>query len=166
MKELRFAALFVLYFVSYRQKKRISLSPIYNVNLVSGFPTASCPHRVRVPILYNEKSPTPLWVSDFIWRAARDKPTWRLTARRPHGGSRLRTTSLKNNRLRLFFLTLRALTGFESLSYIMRKVRHPYGYRTLSGAPQGTRTPDLLVRSQTLYPAELAAHSCLKTAKI
>ncbi len=25
------------------------------------------------------------------------------------------------------------------------------------GAPQGTRTPDLLVRSQTLYPAELAA---------
>ena len=24
------------------------------------------------------------------------------------------------------------------------------------GAPQGTRTPDLLVRSQTLYPAELA----------
>ena len=25
-------------------------------------------------------------------------------------------------------------------------------------APQGIRTPDLLVRSQTLYPAELAAH--------
>ena len=28
----------------------------------------------------------------------------------------------------------------------------------LFGALQGIRTPDLLVRSQTLYPAELAAH--------
>ena len=27
----------------------------------------------------------------------------------------------------------------------------------LSGAPEGIRTPDLLVRSQTLYPAELRA---------
>jgi hypothetical protein len=27
------------------------------------------------------------------------------------------------------------------------------------GAPGGIRTPDLLVRSQTLYPAELRAHS-------
>ena len=26
------------------------------------------------------------------------------------------------------------------------------------GAPEGIRTPDLLVRSQTLYPAELQAH--------
>ena len=26
------------------------------------------------------------------------------------------------------------------------------------GAPEGTRTPDLLIRSQTLYPAELLAH--------
>ena len=30
--------------------------------------------------------------------------------------------------------------------------------RFAHGALQGTRTPDLLVRSQTLYPAELAAH--------
>ena len=28
----------------------------------------------------------------------------------------------------------------------------------LCGTPEGIRTPDLLVRSQTLYPAELAAH--------
>ena len=27
------------------------------------------------------------------------------------------------------------------------------------GAPEGTRTPDLLVRSQSLYPAELLAHT-------
>ena len=29
------------------------------------------------------------------------------------------------------------------------------------GAPEGTRTPDLLIRSQTLYPAELPAHILL-----
>src|SRR2546423_1414838 len=33
--------------------------------------------------------------------------------------------------------------------------------REKSGAPGGTRTPDLLVRSQTLYPAELRAHCSL-----
>ena len=27
------------------------------------------------------------------------------------------------------------------------------------GAPEGTRTPDLLIRSQTLYPAELPARN-------
>src|SRR5882762_10522296 len=31
--------------------------------------------------------------------------------------------------------------------------------RKISGAPGGTRTPDLLVRSQTLYPTELRARS-------
>ena len=30
--------------------------------------------------------------------------------------------------------------------------------RYIYGAPEGIRTPDLLVRSQTLYPAELRAH--------
>ena len=30
-----------------------------------------------------------------------------------------------------------------------------------AGAPEGTRTPDLLIRSQTLYPAELPAHILL-----
>ena len=33
----------------------------------------------------------------------------------------------------------------------------------LIGALQGIRTPDLLVRSQTLYPAELAAHILLSS---
>jgi hypothetical protein len=32
------------------------------------------------------------------------------------------------------------------------------GFKGKSGAPGGTRTPDLLVRSQTLYPTELRAH--------
>ena len=30
-----------------------------------------------------------------------------------------------------------------------------------TGAPEGIRTPDLLVRSQTLYPAELRAHDTI-----
>ena len=29
---------------------------------------------------------------------------------------------------------------------------------TRHGTPEGTRTPDLLIRSQSLYPAELLAH--------
>ena len=29
----------------------------------------------------------------------------------------------------------------------------------LSGTPEGTRTPDLLIRSQSLYPTELPAHT-------
>ena len=29
------------------------------------------------------------------------------------------------------------------------------------GTPEGTRTPDLLVRSQSLYPTELPAHTAL-----
>ena len=34
----------------------------------------------------------------------------------------------------------------------------PYAMRDSCGAPGGIRTPDLLVRSQALYPAELQAH--------
>ena len=32
------------------------------------------------------------------------------------------------------------------------------------GTPEGTRTPDLLVRSQSLYPTELPAHTALSSA--
>ena len=34
------------------------------------------------------------------------------------------------------------------------------------GAPEGTRTPDLLIRSQTLYPAELRAHLVCRSFKL
>lgn len=37
----------------------------------------------------------------------------------------------------------------------------PQAFLRRCGAPGGTRTPDLLVRSQTLYPAELLARSAL-----
>ena len=33
--------------------------------------------------------------------------------------------------------------------------------RFFTGAPRGIRTHDLLIRSQTLYPAELGAQGCL-----
>src|SRR5437660_7436650 len=35
-------------------------------------------------------------------------------------------------------------------------------YRTGSGAPGEIRTPDLLLRRQPLYPAELRAHGCIQ----
>ena len=34
----------------------------------------------------------------------------------------------------------------------------PASLQGILGAPEGTRTPGLLIRSQTLYPAELPAH--------
>ena len=40
-----------------------------------------------------------------------------------------------------------------------KKERTPEGVR--SGTPEGTRTPDLLIRSQSLYPTELPAHFAL-----
>ena len=38
--------------------------------------------------------------------------------------------------------------------------------KEMSGAPGESRTPDLLVRSQTLYPAELRARRRANTVKI
>ena len=51
-------------------------------------------------------------------------------------------------------------TGFEpatpwSQTKCSTKLSH---FPNLNGALEGIRTPDLLVRSQTLYPAELRAH--------
>ncbi len=39
-----------------------------------------------------------------------------------------------------------------------KKSPHAINRLRRRGAPEGTRTPDLLVRSQSLYPAELQAH--------
>ena len=49
--------------------------------------------------------------------------------------------------------------GFESLVFKVTKKEEQPRKRDFSsfGAPEGTRTPDLLVRSQTLYPTELPA---------
>ena len=40
-----------------------------------------------------------------------------------------------------------------------KKSRYPKWDICFSGTPEGTRTPDLLVRSQSLYPTELPAHT-------
>ena len=39
------------------------------------------------------------------------------------------------------------------------KNRHPLGCLFLFGAPLGTRTPNLRIRSALLYPIELIAHA-------
>ena len=57
----------------------------------------------------------------------------------------------------------RHIQFFESL---LKKITNPnpsptgkkFGF-VLFGTPKGTRTPDLLIRSQSLYPTELSAHN-------
>ena len=51
-------------------------------------------------------------------------------------------------------------TGFEPATpWSQTKCSTKLSHFPLTGAFEGIRTPDLLVRSQTLYPAELRAHS-------
>ena len=52
----------------------------------------------------------------------------------------------------VFFVTLIIKIKPSLFPYFNGKLR------ILLGAPEGTRTPDLLIRSQALYPAELLAH--------
>ena len=53
------------------------------------------------------------------------------------------------------------LDGFESLLKHKKLTGYPGWDNLLIGTPKGTRTPDLLVRSQSLYPTELSAHNAL-----
>ena len=46
---------------------------------------------------------------------------------------------------------------FESLPHQKQKTGYPNGYPVF-GTAKGTRTPDLLIRSQSLYPTELSPH--------
>ena len=54
------------------------------------------------------------------------------------------------------------ITGADN-SIIQQKTCKAKLYRFF-GTPEGTRTPDLLVRSQSLYPTELPAHTTLSSA--
>jgi hypothetical protein len=47
---------------------------------------------------------------------------------------------------------------FGTVSYVPSEEEENVDNTDVSGAPGGTRTPGLLVRSQSLYPAELRAH--------
>ena len=53
-------------------------------------------------------------------------------------------------------------TGFEPATpWSQTKCSTKLSHFPIYGALEGIRTPDLLVRSQTLYPAELTAHGIL-----
>ena len=41
---------------------------------------------------------------------------------------------------------------------IKKALKNSSAFTLLNGDPGGIRTPDLLIRSQTLYPAELRSH--------
>ena len=57
-----------------------------------------------------------------------------------------------------FLRQLRCRRPFESHP-MYQKRGHPKGMTSFFGTPEGTRTPDLLIRSQSLYPTELLAHT-------
>ena len=49
--------------------------------------------------------------------------------------------------------------GFKPcLAYSIQKTGRSVKNNPFFGTPEGTRTPDLLIRSQSLYPTELLAH--------
>ena len=71
---------------------------------------------------------------------------------------RIRTSQLKTVP-RTVFLTLLTLSGFESLRRwrILCTIKGQLMLSFYCGVPEGIRTPDLMVRSHSLYPAELRA---------
>ena len=57
-------------------------------------------------------------------------------------------------------------TGFEPATpWSQTKCSTKLSHFPIYGALEGIRTPDLLVRSQTLYPTELRAHDCIVRLK-
>ena len=50
------------------------------------------------------------------------------------------------------------LNALSSHAWSIKNGVSQMGY-TVFGTPEGTRTPDLLIRSQSLYPTELLAHT-------
>ena len=48
--------------------------------------------------------------------------------------------------------------SFENMPKSCEKPGNLEDFRVFTGTPKGTRTPDLLIRSQSLYPTELPAH--------
>ena len=58
------------------------------------------------------------------------------------------------------------LEGFQDLLKAAQKTLQPFelqGFK--SGTPEGTRTPNLLIRSQTLYPIELRVPCAVRGAE-
>ena len=97
------------------------------------------------------------------WRAGRDAAAAASPCVcRPHAGG-ARTSARKTVHRTVFFSRL-TRSGFEPLPAVLflrflQKNRVVFlNHSVHNGALEGTRTPGLLVRSQTLYPAELPAH--------
>ena len=118
------------------------------------------PLRVRIPqkfIKNKKRSNTEVLL--LFWRAARDtggKPPCVL------GDRRMATVpashfATKNSPQDCFLNVAHPLRVRIPQKFIKKREAIPK-YHFSFGALQGIRTPDLLVRSQTLYPAELAAH--------
>ncbi len=102
-------------------------------------------------------------MSFLFWRARRDTDASHLNCLPTESkafSTRLRTILLKTCHRQLFLnakCPLRVRVPFEQ-----QTKKGTYNVCSFFvGAPGGTRTPDLLVRSQALYPTELLAH-CLK----
>ena len=51
------------------------------------------------------------------------------------------------------------ICSFENMPKSYEKPGNLEDFRVFTGTPKGTRTPDLLIRSQSLYPTELSAHA-------
>ena len=69
------------------------------------------------------------------------------------------TRKHKARRSRFVFERKEELTDMELSTYFCkRRKRNEVSFSSRSGTPRGIRTPDLLLRRQLLYPAELLAH--------
>ena len=79
-------------------------------------------------------------------RFARSGLVFLRCCRHPAGGKQQSTGLLQ--------LIVRVPKDISQISYIVE----PWETQQLRGTPGGTRTPDLLLRRQLLYPAELLAH--------
>ena len=66
---------------------------------------------------------------------------------------------LKNSPPDCFLRQRSCRRPFESLPAHKQKSGNTVRHFLIFGTPEGTRTPDLLIRSQSLYPTELPAHT-------
>ena len=80
-----------------------------------------------------------------------------FTALRLHSQNDGLSHGLQNSPPDCFVPSLRSGRPFESLR--RQKMQIPKWVSAFFGTPEGTRTPDLLIRSQSLYPTELPAHT-------
>ena len=111
-----------------------------------------------------KKEKRPDWIAS-LWRAARDAPAAATPCvcrpRRlilPPADFDAANLPPEDSLFASHPLRVRVPRVFTANAFPFDKKKNDPTGSLLCGALRGTRTPDLLVRSQTLYPAELAAH--------